>query len=131
MSDMHGKVYWTELMTRDVKAAVDYYTALCGWTVDEMPMGEGTTYWVCSREGVPTAGIMDMSGSEEMADLPPHWFSYLAVDDLDAAIALTEASGGKLTRPVFEVPDTGHIALVIDPTGAPIGIMKPAPMPEA
>ncbi|MCC1494452.1 VOC family protein [Cognatishimia sp. F0-27] len=127
MEKTHGKVWWSELMTRDVDAAIAYYKDTCGWTVDAMPMGDGTTYWVCSNDGAPTAGIMDMAGLPGTKDMPPHWFTYLAVDDVEAATEATVAAGGQVIRPPFEVPNTGLIALVTDPTGAAVGLMTPAP----
>jgi predicted enzyme related to lactoylglutathione lyase len=61
-----------------------------------------------------------------MENVPPHWFTYIAVDDVDAAVAATRAAGGKVMKDVFEVPDTGRIAIIADPTGAALGIMTPA-----
>ena len=57
--------------------------------------------------------------------VPPHWFSYLEVDDVDTRIAGVEANGGKVIRQPFDIPDVGRIAILADPTGAPIGWMTP------
>jgi uncharacterized protein len=125
MSDQHGAVWWTELMTRDVEAAKAYYSKVCGWTWDSMPMGEDGDYHLAMRQEKPVAGMMDMSGMAQMADVPPHWFSYFAVDDVDAATQATEADGGKIIRAPWNVPGTGRIAILEDPTGAAMGLMTP------
>ncbi len=124
MSGHHGKVWWSELWTRDPVGARGYYAALTGWTFGEMPV-EGGVYHVASRNGEMTAGIMDISGMPGMDDTPPHWFTYLAVDDVDAAVQATTAAGGQVIRAPWDVPGVGRIAIVIDPTGATVGIMTP------
>ena len=126
MDSTHGRIWWSELMTRDVAAARKYYESLAGWTFATMPMPDGD-YHLASRDGVPIAGIMDMTGVPGMENVPPHWFTYIAVDDVDAAVAATRDAGGQIVKDVFEVPDTGRIAIIADPTGAALGIMTPAP----
>ena len=126
MSDRHGKVWWTELMTRDLDAAVKYYGDLCGWSFDTMRMESGATYYVAKAGDVPTAGLMDMTGMPGLDGVPPHWFSYFAVDDVDAAVAATKAAGGQVRREPFDVPGIGRIAILADPTGAVMGMMTPA-----
>ncbi len=126
MSDTHGMVWWTELMTRDVEGAIGYYGDVCGWTFDTMEMMDGLgTYHLAKKGGQPVAGIMDMSSMTHLEGVPAHWFSYFAVDDLDAAMAATKSAGGKVLRDPFEVPGTGRIVILQDPTGAAMGMMTP------
>jgi len=125
MDSTHGRIWWSELMTRDVAAARKYYESLAGWTFSTMPMPDGD-YHLANRDGVPIAGIMDMTGVPGMENVPPHWFTYIAVDDVDAAVAATRDAGGQVVKEVFEIPDTGRIAIIADPTGAALGIMTPA-----
>jgi uncharacterized protein len=124
MDSAHGKIWWSELMTRDPGGAQRFYAALTGWTFSTMP-ADGREYHVASRDGQPVAGIMDMADLPGMEGIPPHWFTYIAVGDVDAAVRLTRESGGKVMRDVFEVPDVGRIAIIADPTGAGLGIMTP------
>jgi len=126
MSEHHGKIWWNELMTRDVAAAKAYYEATCGWEIVAMPMPFGD-YWVCSHKGTPIAGIMDMDlAGDSMKGVPPHWFTYMAVSDVDAAVEATVAAGGTSMGPAFDVPEVGRIGIVKDPSGAPMGLMTPA-----
>lgn len=126
MSENHGKVWWTELMTRDVPGAVAYYSAVCGWRFAPMPT-DGGTYHVGSRGAQPVVGVMDMTFIPELDDVPAHWFSYFAVDDLDSALAETRGRGGEVVRAPFDISGVGRIAIVQDPTGATMGLMTPAP----
>ncbi|MCL4189219.1 MAG: VOC family protein [Rhodobacteraceae bacterium] len=125
MTERHGTVWWSELMTRDVVAARDYYAAVCGWEWATMPMSDGD-YHVASRGGRMIAGMMDITAMPGMEGVPPHWFTYLAVDDVDAAVARTRALGGSVHREPWDVPGVGRIAIVADPAGASVGLMTPA-----
>ncbi|MCY4180590.1 MAG: VOC family protein [Litoreibacter sp.] len=125
MSEMHGTVHWTELNTHDVEKAKAYYETVCGWSFDSMPMPEGM-YHVGKIGDQMVAGIFDISSMPEMAELPSHWLTYLAVDDVDAAVAQTKAAGGQVYREPWEVEGVGRIAIVADPTGAGFGLMTPS-----
>ena len=125
MSDLHGTVHWNELMTADVEAAKAYYSTMCGWTFDSMPMPEGT-YHVAKKGDQMICGMMDLADMGDQAQMPPHWLMYLAVDDVDAATKATEEAGGQVYRAPWDVPGVGRIAIIADPTGAGLGIMTPS-----
>ena len=130
MSNAHGEVCWSELLTRDVAGAKAYYAATLGWTFEDVPMEDGATYVLAMLAGAPVAGIADMAALGMPEQVPAHWFTYFAVDDVDAAAAAVTAAGGAVVRPPFDVPGTGRIAILNDPVGAGVGLMTPAPMPE-
>ena len=121
----HGTFYWNELMTRDPEKAKAFYAATLGWTCDAMPMAEGGTYWVAKMSDAPAGGIFTMDGPQ-FDGVPEHWFSYIAVDDVDARVKRAEAEGGKILRPAFEVPGIGRIVILQDSNGAAMGWMTPA-----
>lgn len=125
MSRSHGDVLWTELLTRDLKAALAYYADALGWTYDTMPMEEGGDYYIGMLGDTPVAGLMDMSGMPNLDGVPPHWFTYFQVDDVEAAAAATKAAGGEIRRAPFDIAGVGRIAILCDPTGAVMGMMKP------
>ena len=77
----HGTFYWNELMTRDVEAAVQFYKDVIGWSFDEVPMGDGVTYYVGKLDDQPVGGMMAML-PDMPEGTPPHWLGYLAVDDV-------------------------------------------------
>ena len=57
---------------------------------------------------------------------PPHWISYLEVDDIDVRLAKVVSAGGEIKREPFEVPNVGRIAIVQDASGAVMGWITPA-----
>ncbi|MCA8884230.1 MAG: VOC family protein [Rhodobacteraceae bacterium] len=124
MAEIHGRVWWSELMTRDVPGAVEFYETVCGWTVATMDMPEGP-YRVCHADGVPVAGIMDMTPLTHLDGVRSHWMTYLAVDDVDHAMTETLAAGGVVQRVPFDIPEVGRVAIVTDPGGGVVGLITP------
>ena len=121
-----GRFIWNELLTRDVEGAKAFYSAIVGWTYEGTPMAEGGTYWVAHAEGNPAGGIMAMPPG--MPDhVPPHWFEYLEVNDVDACLATIVRHGGRILRPPFDVPAVGRLGIATDCTGAAFGLMTPLP----
>ncbi|MEP5757726.1 MAG: VOC family protein [Litoreibacter sp.] len=125
MSEHHGKVFWSELMTRDVDKAKAYYADICGYTFETVDMGEGD-YHLGKLGETMTIGIMDMTGLPGMDEVPAHWLTYFAVSDVDATVAATKAAGGQIFREPFDVEGVGRIAIGADPSGAAIGLMAPS-----
>lgn len=124
MSD-HGTFYWNELMTRDPETACDFYARTLGWRFEEMPMADGGVYRVAKEGDRPVAGVFDTKG-RDFEGLPPHWFAYIAVDDVDRRLAAAEQAGAKVLRPPFEVEGVGRVVIIKDPVGAAVGWMTPA-----
>jgi predicted enzyme related to lactoylglutathione lyase len=122
----HGSFCWNELMTRDVERAKRFYKETIGWSFNAMPMVGGGTYWVATLGGRPVAGLfsLDAPGYD---GVPESWMSYIAVDDVDAHVAKATKAGAKLMKPIFDVPNVGRIAILIEPGGAGIGWMTPLP----
>ena len=121
----HGKFYWNELLTDDVEKAQAFYAATLGWTFSEMPMDGGRSYYVALLGDEPVAGMMDKTDILP-PQVPPHWFSYINVDDVGARVELLKAAGGQVIREPFDIPGVGRIAIVSDATGAPFGMMTAA-----
>ncbi len=56
----------------------------------------------------------------------PLWLGYVGVDDVDETVRQIEAKGGKSLMPPFDIRQ-GRIAMVADPQGNPLYVMKPVP----
>jgi predicted enzyme related to lactoylglutathione lyase len=122
----HGTFCWNELMTRDVEGAKRFYQSTIGWSFQAMPMADGGTYWVATLDGKSVAGIFSLN-APGYDGVPESWMSYLAVDDVDARVAKAIKAGAKLMKPIFDVPDVGRIAILMQPGGAGVGWMTPLP----
>lgn len=120
----HGAFYWNELMTRDAEKAKKFYEDTIGWSFEAMPM-EGGTYWIAKSGDRPLGGMFEMTGTD-FDGMPEHWMAYISVDDIDARLEKAVAGGATITRPAFDVPGVGRIAIIQEPGGACIGWMTPS-----
>lgn len=114
----HGTFSWVDLHTTDAAAAKKFYGELFGWTFDDMPAGPGMTYTMCKLNGETACALYRMGDNEKGA--PPHWASYVTVDDIEETTRKAAASGGKVIEQPFDVMDVGRMAVVQDPSGAVI-----------
>ncbi|WP_320202860.1 VOC family protein [Agrobacterium rosae] len=127
MSDTHGKFIWAELMTPDKDAAGRFYSHVVGWDLKDFGSPE-MGYKIFEANGVGTGGMMELTDEHKGEGIPPNWTRYVAVDDVDASAKLFEEKGGKIMRPPQDIPEVGRFAVVTDPYGAVLCIMKPLPM---
>ncbi|MHC4547865.1 MAG: VOC family protein [Planctomycetota bacterium] len=120
-----GHFCWDELLTNDPETAVRFYSELFGWTEEKMDMGEMGTYHVMKRAGDKFGGgIMRMPPE---AEAPPHWLSYVAVEDVDAWTEKSGQLGGQTFCPPTDIPDLGRFAVHADPVGAVFAVFKGVP----
>lgn len=124
MQNNPGEFHWNELMTRDVAKAKAFYGAVCGWTFQDMEVDD-TPYTIAMAGDKPAGGIFGMSGPE-FEEVPEHWGAFVAVADTEAAVAAAKSGGGQIIREPFDVTGVGRIAIVMDPSGAVLGVIKPA-----
>jgi predicted enzyme related to lactoylglutathione lyase len=118
-----GTFSWVELATRDGAAAKRFYTSLFGWGVDEMPVGDGTTYTMLTKNGKRVGALYQMSAQQQ--GVPPHWNSYVTVASADDSAAQAKKLGGNVMLEPFDVLDAGRMAVVADPTGAVFSLWQP------
>lgn len=124
MSKDHGHVIWNELNSPDPEKAMAFYGPIMGWTFSPMPMADGRPYWTISKDSAVVGGIFPLD-PVEFAGVPPHWFTYFGVDDVDQRATEAVAAGGTIVRPAFDVPGVGRIAVVQDAEGAYQAWMTP------
>jgi uncharacterized protein len=115
---------WNELATPDTDRCREFYTNLLGWTVKESPMGPDFTYYEWQADGKSIGG-MYRTGGPGMENIPPHWMSYIGVDDVDASAARVTELGGTVKTPPMDIPGTGRFCIVVDPGGATIALFTP------
>ena len=119
----HGDIGWCDLMTDDVDKARDFYTGVIGWDTEVMDVGKGP-YTVFKAGDRPVAGLMAKPPEGPAAGAPTAWTSYVTVDDVDARAARVAGAGGVVLAGPMDIPTVGRMAIVRDPTGGCIGIIK-------
>ncbi len=108
-----------ELNTTDAAKAKQFYGKLFDWKLEDMPMPGGAYTMVNVGEGTG-GGLMQ----HPMPGMPSFWLSYVLVDDVDAATRKVAALGGTVMKDKTEVPGMGWFAIIVDPTGATLGLWQ-------
>lgn len=125
-----GSLCWTELYTGDVDRAAEFYGAVLGWEIREMPF-EGGTYTMATPAGstdeASFGGLVPIAADPVEDPERPYWTPYFEVADCDATAARAEEAGGKIRlTPVF-MEGVGRFAKLADPFGARFAIIASVP----
>ena len=108
-----GTFVWNELATTDIAAASDFYTAVFGWGLGDLPSDDARAFTVGGEMvcGAHTAGEGEF----------PAWSIWFAVEDCDASTAKAVELGATVMMPPNDM-DFGRGAVVADPQGAVFGM---------
>jgi uncharacterized protein len=121
-----GSWTWNNLLTRDVDAAAEFYGKVFGWSRNQ-PDGAPDYIWNWQMEAQRwpegLAGLMAM-GIDMPSDAPPYWQVYLAMENLDNALEITNREGGRVIFGPQDIP-VGRFAAVFDPQGAAVSFLEP------
>jgi len=117
---------WIDLATTDYQEATKFYTALFGWTAEEIPIeSDDTVYVMLTYNGLSVAALYPQDEQQKAQNLPPFWVSYVTVDNVDTTAKAVTELGGQIIAPPFDVLDSGRMALLQDPTGAMLALWQP------
>ena len=118
---MPNPVVHFEIIGKDQKLLESFYKAVFDWQIT--PLMDG--YSLVDTRSRPGSGIGGGIGSAKEARR--HVIFYVAVVDLNAALATIEGKGGKKAFGPHPIPDGGIIAGFTDPEGHLIGLVQPPP----
>jgi uncharacterized protein len=112
-----------ELNTPDLERAKTFYGQLFQWELEEMadPITPGGTYTFIKVDKGTGGGMMTQAPNG-----PLGWLPYVEVDDIHAATEKAKSLGGKIMKPVTELPGMGWFSFIQDPSGAVLGLWKHA-----
>jgi predicted enzyme related to lactoylglutathione lyase len=113
-----GLFVWYEHLTKDVQAAIAFYSEVVGWKTQ--PFGDEYVMWVGSQG--PLGGVMKLP---EGMGAPPHWMAHVGVANVDSTAALAKKLGGKVHKEPTDIPTVGRFAVLGDPQGAVISVFTP------
>ena len=133
----HGALNFNGLNTRNVEGAKEFYGAVFGWNVLDLP--GGAQMWTLPgygdhleaitpglREQVAEVGgpvgFEDVVASinalgDDQPDTPAHWSVTFGVDDADEAAEKATELGGKVIAPPMDLPWV-RMTVLSDPAGA-------------
>jgi predicted enzyme related to lactoylglutathione lyase len=114
-----GALTWADVMTPDPDTAARFYGGWLGWIVEEVPEAFG--YRIIRNGDRATGGMQPLREDVVGPGVPPSWFPYFGVPDLDAARAQAEERGARTLAGPMPVPQ-GAFAVLADPQGAVFAI---------
>jgi predicted enzyme related to lactoylglutathione lyase len=119
-TNMANAFVHVELNTTNVDQAKAFYGKLFDWTLEDVPMGPAGNYTMI-KVGTGTGGGMM---KHPVPGAPSAWLAYVEVDDVKAASEKARSLGAKIMQDVTEVMGMGWLAILIDPTGAALGLWQ-------
>jgi predicted enzyme related to lactoylglutathione lyase len=121
-----GAFCWVGLATSDPVAAKSFYASLFDWEGEDLPAGAAGSFTMLRLGGKDVAALYRQTPEARAAGAPPHWTSYISVEDADAIAARAgELGGAAVFREPFDVLDAGRVAAIRDPTGAMVSLWQP------
>ena len=119
-----GVFVWDELGASDADASERFYGAVVGWTTKDMGPDYGG-YKLFQRGSDDENGVGGLMANQDSSQ-PTSWHPYVAVEDVDATLTKTKELGGSVVLDAMDVPNVGRLAVIQDPTGAVLGVIKPS-----
>jgi predicted enzyme related to lactoylglutathione lyase len=110
-----GQWVWMQLWARQPDAAADFYRSIGGYELDR----EGDRLRLVSQ-GYARAGISRLRNPE----LSSAWLPWVRVGDLAATLARVPDAGGQVVLGPVPSPAGDPVAVVVDPNGAPFGLVE-------
>src|SRR3954467_3997080 len=101
-----GTICWVDLVADDLTAAKAFYSSLFGWSY------EGPDdYAVAQLDGGAVAAIVPKPDPS----MPPHWNTYVSVEDADATARRAQELGATIVVGAGDVGESGRLAVFQDP----------------
>jgi predicted enzyme related to lactoylglutathione lyase len=122
-----GEFVWTEIASNDAEKCKAFYTTVFGWKFKESTSAnEGMKYEEFATTGDNPAGGLYQIDPKWFGDNPPppHFMTYVAVDDVDENAKLATELGATIIRGPMDIPNVGRMAIIQDPTGAMIATFR-------
>ena len=114
---------WHELLANHADRALEFYQTAFGYSIQPPKKDPSSEYRVLWSSGEPRAGILQNPFEKTRSA----WIPYVRVDDPAALAERAAKLGGRvIIAPRPEVRD-GTLALVLDPSGAPVALQKWSP----
>lgn len=117
-----GSICWRELATKDLPKAMEFYSKLFGWDLQQTKITP-MDYKEIIMDGVAGGGMMAIDENWPPG-VPSHWKSYVAVANADETVEKVKQHGGTVQMGPFDAPGVGRMAMVDDPDGAAFAIIQ-------
>ncbi|MEM9780638.1 MAG: VOC family protein [Pseudomonadota bacterium] len=107
-----GNCGWIGHSGPDQDKAQTFYQDVLGWTINNMPMQDGSSY------SAAVVGETAIGGFSPQPESDGTWTIYFTVEDVDASVKKAEANGAAIIQSARDMPGVGRMAILTDPQGA-------------
>lgn len=108
-----------ELNTTDVAKAKAFYGQLFDWKLQDQKIGD-LDYTMIQVGSGTGGGIM----KQLIPGAGSAWLPYVNVQDIKASTKKAHSLGAKVMKDVSEVSNMGWLSIIVDPTGALLGLWQ-------
>jgi uncharacterized protein len=115
-----GEWIWSSLLAHDPNRSAAFYKASFGYDVFDMESDDGVEHVILSSDDYARAGIHTLPPGHRHA----HWLNFIRVGDAAQSTAQAVALGGKVLVEPHMDRHGGQVAVIADPSGAPLGLME-------
>ncbi len=112
-----GMPVWLDLASTDAAGAEKFYSELLGWEFEQVSDG----YAVAKKQGMPVAGIAQIPEGNQSV-----WGVLLYTPDVQQAHDKAVQAEAKSVLEPQDLGDRGDMAVIVDPSGATVGLRNPA-----
>ncbi len=119
-----GRLGWLELSATEPAVALAFYTRLFGWTNRQVQQRPHHTLF--EADGRVVASMHALPPLQRSVGVLPHWTPYAIVAGVDETTLHVHTLGGEVEGP-FQAIGGGRDAVLVDPSGAELGLWEPAP----
>jgi hypothetical protein len=115
-----GEWIWSSLLTRSVGDTAAFYQAVFGYEIFDLGSDDGAEHVILAAGDYARAGIHSLPPGHRH----PHWINFVRVADASRSAGQARALGGRMLVEPHPDRHGGQVAVVADPSGAPIGLME-------
>lgn len=113
----HGDITHIDIPVSDLARAQQFYSALFGWQIAEVPGFEGYPMWQAPNQ-VSGGGLAPRSADFAQPR------SYVEVDSIDDTLAAVRDHGGRVLMERSPISETSWWAVLEDPDGNVVGLYE-------
>lgn len=113
----HGDITHIDIPVSDMERAKEFYSALFGWEIAEVPGFEGYPMWQAPNK-------ISGGGLAPRGDDFTQPRSYVEVDSIDEILAQVRAQGGSVVMEKSPISETSWWAIFTDLDGNTVGLYE-------
>lgn len=129
----HGEFCWTEIAVNNLESSKNFYEKVFGWEFRvSNASNENFEYAEFGLPNQETIGGMYEITKEMFGENmpPPHFLSYIAVDNVDETTSKAYDLGAKIIKTPMDIPNVGRFSIIEDTAGGMISFIVLGGNPE-